>query len=63
MGRKNKFYILLYNPQRDKYLSTSKGKVKNGGIGSQPNPQKIGPKYEQYKPEIKFVSVKRFLVK
>jgi hypothetical protein len=26
--------IILYNPQRDKDLSTSKEKVRNGGIGS-----------------------------
>jgi hypothetical protein len=35
MARKNDFTsenILLYNPQRDKTLSTSKKEVKNNGI-------------------------------
>jgi len=30
--------ILLYNPQRDKTLSTSKKKIRIGGIGSERNP-------------------------
>ncbi len=43
MTRKSNFtfkIILLYSPQRDKTLSTSKKEVKNGGIGSYPNPKK-----------------------
>jgi hypothetical protein len=37
MARKSDFtleIILLYSPQRDKTLSTSKKEVRNGGIGS-----------------------------
>ncbi len=37
MARKNDFTlesIILYNPQRDKALSTSKKQIKNGGISS-----------------------------
>jgi hypothetical protein len=34
--------IFLYNPQRDKALSTSKKKIKNGGTNSEPNPKTIG---------------------
>ncbi len=45
--------IILYNPQRDKDLSASKEKVRNSGIGSQPNPQKNYHKFKQLKLEIK----------
>ncbi len=55
--------IFLYNSQRDKDLSTSKEKVRNGATSSQLNPQKISPKYKQYKPKIKLVLVKSFSVK
>jgi hypothetical protein len=41
--------ILLYNPQRNKALSISKKKIKNGGTGSEPNPKKIGFKYIEFK--------------
>ncbi len=30
--------ILLYNSQRDKTLSTSKKKIRNGGTSSEPSP-------------------------
>jgi hypothetical protein len=39
----------LYNPQRDKALSTSKKKIKIGGTSSEPNPKTIGPKYIEFK--------------
>jgi hypothetical protein len=48
MGRKNNFTsesIILYSPQKNKILNTSKKEGKNGGICSQPNPKKIGHKY------------------
>jgi hypothetical protein len=44
MPRKDNFIPknILYNPQRDRALSTSKKKVRNGGIGNYFNPPKIG---------------------
>jgi hypothetical protein len=35
----------LYNLQRDKTLSISKKKIRNGGTCNEPNPKKKGPKY------------------
>ncbi len=68
MAGKNDFIpkiIMLYSPQKDKSLSTSKEKIKNSGISSQPDPPKIGLKHTQSKPvnKIDFDKKKPFSIK
>ncbi len=54
----------MYGPQREKNLNTSNKEFKNDE-GSEPNPQKIGPKYTKCKPINNYgvvynVQIKRF---
>jgi len=65
MVGKNKFTsenILLYSPQRDRALNTSKKEIKDVEQATSLIPKKISPKYTQFKPVVKSIWVKRFLV-
>jgi hypothetical protein len=54
--------ILLYSPQRDRALNTSKKEIKNVEQAVSLIPKKISPKYTQFKLVVKSIWVKRFLV-